>query len=97
MKTIIENAPMLLSLILALLCVTHIVLASYFLLRIRSNSLQSNQIALLHKFRRYCASIPRDEAIPVTAVERLLDAIECNTEVDIDNLVIEEIFKTQKR
>jgi len=97
MKTLLENAPMFLSLILAILCVTYIALASYFLMRVRNNSLQSNQIAVLRKIRRYCDSMPRTESVPVTAIERLIDAIElANMEVDIDAIVIEELFKTQK-
>lgn len=97
MKTLLENAPMFLSLILAILCVTYIALASYFLMWVRNNSLQSNQIAVLRRIRRYCDSVPRNESVPIAAVERLIDAIEAaNTEVDIDAIVIEELFKTQK-
>jgi hypothetical protein len=41
--------------------------------------------------------MPRTESVPVTAIERLIDAIElANMEVDIDAIVIEELFKTQK-
>ena len=96
METYLNIAPLVITLVLIGLCVLYVILALFFLIRLNRMSM-TRQLCVLHKFQRYCASIPRNESIPVTAVERLLAAVEsADNEIDIDRIVIEEIFKTQK-
>ena len=96
MQTYLENAPLILTTLLVVICILYIALATYFLITIRK-AFNARQLCLLRRFHRYCASIPINESLPVTAIERVLDAVEAaDMEIDIDRIVIEEIFKTQK-
>lgn len=96
METYLQNAPLILTILLIAICIVYIAMATFFLIKIRK-AFNARQLCLLHRFHRYCASVPRNESLPVTAIERILDAVEsADTEIDIDQIVIEEIFKTQK-
>lgn len=83
--------------VLAVLCIMYMAVTMYFLV-VGASTATPSQIVVLRRLRNYCRSLPRTEAIPVAALERLLDAVEyAEVEIDIDKIVIDEIFNNEKR
>jgi hypothetical protein len=93
---IMNSMAMFLALTLICLCLVYMFAITYILTR-KIHVCEASQLDVLRKIRRYCKSIPRAESIPIAAVERLLDAIEyADTKIDIDKVVIDELFKLRK-
>lgn len=92
----LNSVPYALAVILVILCLGYTLLVTFLLIRDAINH-RTNRIIVLHRLQRYCKSLPRTDAIPIPALEKLLDAIDrADVDVDIDQIVIDALFKTSK-
>lgn len=92
----LNNVPYALAVVLVILCLGYMFLVTYLLIR-DSITHRTNRIVVLHRLQRYCKSSPRTDAIPIPALEKLLNAVDnADVNVDIDKIVIDALFHHQK-